>query len=241
MIKITRRNIFSGCVISCLCLLLLFASRKYTTNDIPFLTQSRPVTKGQQLTPNTLKDYESSKETRINYSFIVNYERSKIREEMQEYEYPNGKFNNIAEKLEDLTPESGGTPIRSVVITTWRSGSTFLGDILNAMPGNFYHYEPLLNYDIIQIRGPPYAKGAIRNLKKLLKCDYNNMEDYLDYGKSHNWLFSHNTRLWEACEAGDICWDPYFLNDFCKLFPLQSMKVVRLRLKLAEQLLADST
>lgn len=244
MIKITRRNIFSGCVISCLCLLLLFASRKYSTNDIPFISQSKSIIKGQHLTPvsySNPKEYDTSKESRINYSFIVNYGRTKIKEEMQEYIYPNGMYNNIAEKLTDLTPETGGTPIRSIIITTWRSGSTFLGDILNAMPGNFYHYEPLLNYDIIQIRGPPYAKGAIRNLKKLLKCDYDDMEDYLDYGKGHNWLFTHNTRLWEACEGGDVCWDPSFLNDFCKLFPLQSMKVVRLRLKLAEQLLSDPT
>ena len=30
-----------------------------------------------------------------------------------------------------------------LVITSWRSGSTFLGDILNHYPGTFYSFEPL--------------------------------------------------------------------------------------------------
>jgi hypothetical protein len=69
----------------------------------------------------------------------------------------------------------GGTPVRSLIITTWRSGSTFLGDVLNSHPGNYYHYEPLLDYDIVQIRGEPLASGAIRNLRNLLNCNYTNM------------------------------------------------------------------
>lgn len=43
------------------------------------------------------------------------------------------------------------------------------------MPGNFYHYEPLLNYGIVQVRGPPYADGAILTLKNLLNCNYTDL------------------------------------------------------------------
>jgi hypothetical protein len=68
-----------------------------------------------------------------------------------------------------------GTPVRSLIITTWRSGSTFLGDVLNSHPGNYYHYEPLLDYDIVQIRGEPLASGAIKNLRHLLNCNYTSM------------------------------------------------------------------
>lgn len=62
---------------------------------------------------------------------------------MQFYEFPNGRFGVDAKSLDDLTLETGGQPIRSIIISTWRSGSTFLGDILNAMPGNFYHVRLL--------------------------------------------------------------------------------------------------
>lgn len=72
-------------------------------------------------------------------------------------------------------PELGGQPIRSIIITTWRSGSTFLGDVLNSHPGNYYHYEPLLDYDIIQIRGAPLANDALQTLRDLLHCNYSSL------------------------------------------------------------------
>ena len=30
-----------------------------------------------------------------------------------------------------------------LIVTTWRSGSTFLGDLLNHYPGTWYSFEPL--------------------------------------------------------------------------------------------------
>lgn len=171
---------------------------------------------------------------------VLNYQREKIAEEMLYFEYPAGKNGVKAEKLSDLTPETGGTPFQSVIFTTWRSGSTFLGDILNAMPGNFYHYEPLLHYDIVQVRGPPTAEPALEHLRKLLMCNYTDMDDYLNYGKHHFNLFTHNTRLWKHCRVfTNYCFTSKFLEPFCKLFPLQSMKSVRLRAALAPILLDD--
>lgn len=166
---------------------------------------------------------------------VISLQRTRIARDMKDYRDPEGR------SLDQLTPETGGKPVRNVIITTWRSGSTFLGDILNSLPANYYHYEPLLNFDIVQIRGPPHAAAALRNLKKLLDCDYSDMDDYLEYGKGHVWLFTHNERLWDQCsEHPQYCWNSTFLTRFCKLFPLQSMKVVRLRLKLAEELLGNN-
>ncbi|KAG5683002.1 hypothetical protein PVAND_012314 [Polypedilum vanderplanki] len=175
---------------------------------------------------------------------VLNYQRKQIAEEMQYYEYPNGRFGVDAKNLQDLTMETNGMPMRSVIISTWRSGSTFLGDVLNTLPGNYYHYEPLLTYDIVQIRGPPHDKNAIKSLKKLLRCNYTgaDMHEYLEFGASHNYLFSHNSRLWNQCQLfPNFCYQPKFLEPFCKLFPLQSMKVVRLRLKIAARLLEDTS
>lgn len=109
------------------------------------------------------------------------------------------------------------------------------------MPGNYYHYEPLLDFDIIQVRDEPLATKAISNLKHLLNCDYAALTDYLEYGLEHKYLFTHNTRLWRQCLAHPFyCWKPKFLSPFCRLFPLQSMKVVRLRLGIAARLLYDT-
>lgn len=77
--------------------------------------------------------------------------------------------------FDKLIIEKGGNPIRSIVLSTWRSGSTFVGDILNAHPANFYHYEPLLHYGIIQIRDPPLTDEAVQDLESMFKCDYSNL------------------------------------------------------------------
>lgn len=80
----------------------------------------------------------------------------------------------------EFTLETDGQPVRSIVITTWRSGSTFLGDILNTLPGNYYHYEPMMHFEIVQVREEPQASKAVRQLKSLLQCDYSDLNDYLE-------------------------------------------------------------
>lgn len=167
---------------------------------------------------------------------ILDKTKEKIKLELANY---NFTYSGVL-RLEDLTIETGGQPIRSIIISTWRSGTTFLGDILNAMPGNFYHYEPLLRYDIIQIRGPPHSKSAMSTIKNMLKCNFDNMEEYFDYGKEHLNQFTHNIRLWDHCKyKKELCFDSNFTSRLCKLFPFQSMKVVRIRLRLIRELLED--
>ena len=61
------------------------------------------------------------------------------------------------------------------VITTWRSGSTFLGDILTSHPATYYHYEPLIHHGIKQIRSGELAKIALKELKSQLNCSYDKL------------------------------------------------------------------
>lgn len=253
-----RINLIGVCAVSGLCILLLFASHRFTSNN--YATEYfKPRERNANLRLLNAHKFYGSKSfsgpsydtnppvptpqnSTVTIEDVLNYQRSRIADEMAEFEYPNGAYSNEATKLADMTPETGGTPIRSIIITTWRSGSTFLGDILNSMPGNYYHYEPLLDFDIVQIRGPPNDRIAIHNLRNLLKCDYTEMENYLEFGKTHNYLFSHNTRLWRHCRLfPNFCYDPKFLGPFCQLFPMQSMKVVRLRASLVTPLLEDES
>ncbi|XP_046426414.1 carbohydrate sulfotransferase 5-like isoform X2 [Neodiprion fabricii] len=171
---------------------------------------------------------------------IMSEQPELISNAMEDYQYPNGKYNISASKLEDLVMEQNGRPVRSLIVTTWRSGSTFLGDILNAHPANYYHYEPLLAFDIVQVRGPPLAAKALKWVKDLLNCEYQDLDEYIDYGKPHPWVFNHNTNLWKQCRHHkEVCYDHKFLSSMCKLFPFQSMKLVRMRLRIAQELLAD--
>ncbi|XP_046738516.1 carbohydrate sulfotransferase 4-like [Diprion similis] len=170
----------------------------------------------------------------------IDLQRIIIHDEMINYQYPNGRYNISANKLEDLVIEENGNPIRSVVVSTWRSGSTFFGDIFTARPGLFYHFEPLYDFGIKKIRGPPLASQALENLKALLSCEYASLDHYLEHVKNESWIFRSNPPLWTQCQAHpSICYDHRFLSKMCKLFPFQFMKILRPTLQIAQELLAD--
>ncbi|CAG9858453.1 unnamed protein product [Phyllotreta striolata] len=227
---VRRNEIFGITIVASICLLLIGFSQKDPTN------YQRSHRFQQLLELEGSFRYKNYTVPIPSMNNVISLQKNQIYRELSEYEFPEG-YN-----LEDFTLSTGGKPIRTIIITTWRSGSTFLGDILNSVPGNYYHYEPLLEYEIVRIRGYPYAERALRTLKNLLHCDYKKLRSYLRYGRSHVYLFTHNTRLWDQCEQfPSYCWNPNFLSQFCKLFPFQSMKSVRLSLDLAENLLEDSS
>lgn len=168
---------------------------------------------------------------------ILRKQRKILADAMEGYSF-HSKLK--AKTLDDLIMERGGNPVRSLVITTWRSGSTFIGDVLQSHPATYYHYEPLLDFGISQVRYGKDAVQAIHNLRHLLTCNYTDMRHYLNYGPKHPWLLFHNQRLWNYCTSfPKLCWLPEFLTPFCKLFPFQSLKTVRLRLNLTRELLDD--
>ena len=148
--------------------------------------------------------------------------------------------------------ESAGRPVQSMIVATWRSGSSFLGEVLNSHPVSTYHYEPLHLHGITQLRGGPLAKEAVRSLAQLLTCNYTGMEDYMGYNKGNMgynkgyYCFAQNKRMWGHCLAGgkeaiakSYCWNTEFATHFCKLFPFHSIKTVRLRLNMTETLVTD--
>ena len=92
-----------------------------------------------------------------------------MAEDMAGFEAING------EAVRNYLMESGGQPVRAMVTTTWRSGSTFLGDIMTAHPGTFYHYEPLLPHGILQARTGALAEDAVRTLSSLMRCNYTSL------------------------------------------------------------------
>ncbi|XP_020706956.2 carbohydrate sulfotransferase 5-like isoform X2 [Athalia rosae] len=236
----SKRVSFYGLVgLGSLCLVFLFFNQRYGN---PLKHRIQPILAMGRSWDNTndIKEIDESNASLTVIQHVINQQRRLIREEMIGYQYPKGNYNISANKLEDLVLEKNGRPLRSIILTTWRSGSTFLGDVLTAHPANFYHYEPLLDFDIVQIRGPPLAAEALKNVRALLNCEYADLDHYIEFGKTHSWLFNHNAPLWKQCQAHrGLCSNHRFLSGMCKLFPFQSMKLVRLRLRVAQELLSD--
>ena len=166
---------------------------------------------------------------------IIEREKSYLEKSLKNYKYAKDTT------LSNYTPVTLGIPLRSLIVASWRTGSTFVGEIINSVPGNYYHYEPLLQYGIVQFREISDSYDALRMLKKLFLCDYSGLSDYLAYGREHPYLFKHNFRLWNCCGASaNLKWNDTFLSTFCKLFPFQSMKTVRIRLGVVEELFKDN-
>jgi hypothetical protein len=57
-------------------------------------------------------------------------------------------------------------------VTTWRSGSTFLAELLSSYPATFYHYEPFTGHGIHRLRDDNETELAADMIKTLLNCSY---------------------------------------------------------------------
>ena len=71
------------------------------------------------------------------------------------------------------------------IVATWRSGSTFLGDLLMASQATFYHYEPLLHYRIRRFRNKNEngTMEVVKKLHQLFSCNYTNMGMFMILSK----------------------------------------------------------
>lgn len=149
-----------------------------------------------------------------------------------------------AEELNDLVPELGGIPVRTLLISTWKSGSSYIGNMLHSLPGDYHHFEPLMYKGMKQIRDPDELQDAYNQISSLFRCNYTKLNSYLNHLNISNQIY-YNRRIYPNCIIGNVkqfrCFQPEFLNPLCNLFPFVSMKELRLRLEYIEPLLLDGT
>jgi len=60
-----------------------------------------------------------------------------------------------------------------LLVTTFRSGSTFVGELLSATPGTFFSFEPLSILEDVMDNTRPRVEGgeALRLLQKVFSCN----------------------------------------------------------------------
>ena len=154
--------------------------------------------------------------------------------------------NGETQKLGDfIAPDKA----RHVLIaTSWRSGSTFLGDLLNRYPGTFYSFEPLhyIDHKYGALTDNPDEKKEehVRLVSQVFKCKPESGY-FIHANKPENrFLFKHNFRLWNVCEnllmASSACFMPELYFKTCPIFPIRVIKTVRMRVAETEKLLLDS-
>ena len=137
--------------------------------------------------------------------------------------------------------------VRHILIaTSWRSGSSFLGELLAQYPGTFYYFEPLHYYS----QKVTEESDVIREeefLETLFRCQFGeHNHGFLEHvqEKDNSFLLSfRNKRLWDSCllfpeeERLETCFSEEYLNRVCPRFPLRLIKTVRLRVKRTRKLL----
>jgi len=209
----------------------------------------------------SLKDHEPGKlskpvtfglniaKARLNYEFSD--VKDAIRANTPQKRVPD--FDSSKANIMDIVgniPVGQDVPVESarqiLIATTWRSGSTFLGDLLNHYKGTFYYFEPLHYYS--KIKDLSTVQNETSFLKSLYTCKFNKENlgflHHVTQGPNKFLFANHNFRLWKSCQnllPNDLmCFMPDYLNKVCPLFPIKLIKTVRFRVKNVEELLQDS-
>jgi len=185
---------------------------------------------------------------RLNYEF--SNAKDAIRANTAQKRVPN--FSSSDANIMDIVgniPVGQNVPVESarqiLIATTWRSGSTFLGDLLNHYKGTFYYFEPLHYYS--SIKDLKTVQSEPEFLKSLYTCNFNSENlGFLNHVSQppNKFIFeNHNFRLWNSCHSllphSAMCFMPDYLQHVCPLFPIKLIKTVRLRVRKVEKLLQD--
>ncbi len=120
-----------------------------------------------------------------------------------------------------------GVP-KVLVVASWRTGSSFLGEMMARIPGTFYSFEPLM--EKVLGNGTGDHLGA---LKRLFDCDFSRHH----YVRRFRWLLRHNKWYHAACAAHpaprsrvNLCADRTVLRAGCGRAEARAAKVVRFRM-----------
>ena len=104
--------------------------------------------------------------------------------------------------LEEMTrriPALGGNPQRTLIVAAWRTGSTFLSQLLasNLKDMRYFVYEPLMaQFRIHVIKDSLQQQQALQLLQKIFHCEYNQINDERHYVL--NAMYLQNAPLWRT-------------------------------------------
>ncbi|ROT61014.1 putative carbohydrate sulfotransferase 5 [Penaeus vannamei] len=144
----------------------------------------------------------------------------------------------------DFTPGEAVPPLqvrRVIILSTWRSGSSFLGDLLKSYPGTYFSFEPLHHLlKNLHLQEGPLVDVVLNLLRSIMTCDLSQQEEYVSYMRNNSFLIDHNTRVWNSCSRNRaLCFDKEYLSAVCKYMPVNVMKTVRMGLAPVVSLLQD--
>ena len=191
-----------------------------------------------------------------NNSDVDGIQMPRTKEEVDAIASIDGYLAKVSKPLDEILGDGGSTlslgdnisttqAKKILIVTTWRSGSSFLGDLLNHYPGTWYSFEPLL-YPYKTLKDPELSyldNFYVRLVSDIFKCHpEHGYYQYVSSRDNHTNLFKHNFRFWKVCKklvGASGCFMPELTEESCPIFPIRVMKVVRMRMRLARRLFDD--
>ncbi|XP_054742631.1 uncharacterized protein LOC129247503 [Anastrepha obliqua] len=132
-------------------------------------------------------------------------------------------------------------PVRSVLVTSWLSGSDHFVKYFHRARGYYQHFAPLFDSSYQIIREPSKIESSVKYLKRLLYCDYNATDMLFKVAKKHFTFYSFYGHQRKLCRKYRLhCWNRHFLSEVCKMYPFQMMPIYRMRLKDVGEMLNDT-
>lgn len=140
--------------------------------------------------------------------------------------------------LSNYTLETGGQPVRSMLVTFRGSGALTLLDNLAHQPGCYQHYAPLIAYQN-RCRAQKHRARVLDELVALYNCNYNKSAEMIRWGMRSpifRRFYGAQSKMCLTHSLAD-CWDAETLAGVCKLHPFINMAVYNLRLEYLASLL----
>ncbi|XP_070388499.1 carbohydrate sulfotransferase 5-like isoform X2 [Dermacentor albipictus] len=113
-----------------------------------------------------------------------------------------------------------------VIVAYYRSGSSFVGELLSSAPRTFFHFEPLIPFTVSGSIRPGRQSHAFRLIDELLRCRF---EPLYTVWLENNPYYKFNHFLADLCEDGESCSSPGHLSALCSRAETQVFKFTRLR------------
>ncbi|KAH6937515.1 hypothetical protein HPB50_000995 [Hyalomma asiaticum] len=113
-----------------------------------------------------------------------------------------------------------------LIVTYYRCGSSFFGELMSSTPRTFFHYEPLMLFTVSGGIRPGRQYHAFQLLDGLLRCRFEPLYTAWMESTRH---YKHNQFLTEVCRGGDSCFSPAHLSALCSRALTQVFKFTRLR------------
>ncbi|KAL4004123.1 alkylated DNA repair protein [Sarotherodon galilaeus] len=102
-------------------------------------------------------------------------------------------------QLSPCDPQPSNAKVHVLLLSSWRSGSSFMGQVFSQHPSVFYIMEPGWHvWTKLQKNGARALRMAVRDLlRSLFQCDFSVMESYLpeNHNVSSLFMWSHSRAL----------------------------------------------